>query len=706
MATQSYTAPGTYTFSLPVSTNITIRVAGAAGGNGGTDVCVGGAPNVDGGDGGRGRYAEFTLPDNTFGEFTFVVGGAGGNGLNVGQTAFAGGSGGFNGGGTGGDDRPGGSSGGGGGGGGLSSVNFNGTDIAIAGGGGGGGGASLCNYSGPVDSGFAYDGGDSSSFSSTTSTISISDGVDGDGGASAGGDGGGVGGGGGGAPGGSAGPSAGNDQQGGAGAANRAAGGLGGSSLYRSDVLTLSSQSTNTVSLNGYIEIEYTKVTFGAPAISISKAGPYNSSGSISFSSLRRNFRAQVKRTSFGGSETFNTDTAAISASDLIRDTNTSNANPIVPDATENANITSSQSNWTISDFRNSIKYYYMLLPSTDEVLNFDVDSQSWNSNFNKTINKVLFVDGTCGSTSPTQPALEVDADVYNLSLLISGSVLGAGGSSGAKGDKNQSDGSVIANAANGTDGGDAIHINTNSTGTVTVKTSGSSPRVYGGGGGGGGGGWGGNGADGSYTTYYTYYVSGGGGSVSNGSPTYYVRCQQACANAGGEWWNNCYKHISEGGQNCGGNPGDYWSAVCYSDDATRVANTTSCRKTVTGSTSNPSYGGHGGDGTVGGVGQGYLQSKTTASNAPTLGQTNGPTARSHSSAGNAGVGGKGGSGGDWGETGNDGNDGSPGYYSNGTTVYQNGGSKGSAGAAGAAVAGSGYAIDSSGVDSAYKGSK
>jgi hypothetical protein len=338
--------------------------------------------------------------------------------------------------------------------------------------------------------------------------------------------------------------------------------------------------------------------------------------------------------------------------------------------------------------------------------LNFDVDSQSWNSNFNKTINKVLFVDGTCGSTSPTQPALEVDADVYNLSLLIRGSVLGAGGTSGAKGDKNQSDGSVIANAANGTDGGDAIHINTNSTGTVTVKTSGSSPRVYGGGGGGGGGGWGGNGADGSYTTYYTYYVSSGGGSVSNGSSTYNVRCQQACANAGGDWWNNCYKHISEGGQTCGGNPSDYWSAVCYSDDATRVANTTACRKTVTGSTSNPSYGGHGGDGTVGGVGQGYLQSKTTASNAPTLGQTNGPTARSHSSAGNAGVGGKGGSGGDWGETGNDGNDGSPGYYSNGTTVYQNGGSKGSAGAAGAAVAGSGYAIDSSGVDSAYKGPK
>jgi len=450
--------------------------------------------------------------------------------------------------------------------------------------------------------------------------------------------------------------------------------------------------------------------------VSVSKAGPYYASGAISFSSLRSNFRAQVKRTSSGGSESFNSDTSSISASQLIRNTTTTETNPIVPDATENASITSSQSNWTISDFRNSIKFYYVILPSSDEVTNFDIDGQSWNSNLNKTINKVAFIDGTCGSTDSAQAALQLDADVYNLNLIITGSVLGAGGSSGAKGDKNQSNGNVIANAGNGGNGGDAISINTNNTGTVNIKTSGSSAQVYGGGGGGGGGGWGGNGADGSYTTYYSYYESTGqaGAYTDEGGKEYYQMCQSACQRAhGAEWANNCYKEkFSEYGQNCGGNPSIYSQAVCYSNTAAGHVEVSSCRKTVSGSTTTATTGGHGGDGTAGGVGQGYSQTKTDASDPTTLlgtllGQPNGPTARSHTSAGVAGRGGKGGDGGDWGESGDntDAEDGNPGYDSGGT-VNQNGGSKGSAGAAGAAVSGSGYAIDSSGVDSAYKGSK
>ena len=61
-------------------------------------------------------------------------------------------------------------------------------------------------------------------------------------------------------------------------------------------------------------------------AVSVSKAGPYyTGTSSISFSSLRSNFRAQVKRTSSGGSESFNSDTSSISASDLLRITSTSN---------------------------------------------------------------------------------------------------------------------------------------------------------------------------------------------------------------------------------------------------------------------------------------------------------------------------------------------------------------------------------------------
>ena len=428
-------------------------------------------------------------------------------------------------------------------------------------------------------------------------------------------------------------------------------------------------------------------------SLTASKVGPYFSSGSISFSQLRSNF----KETSSG----------SVSASELLRVTDTTNTDPIVPDATENSSIATS-SNLKTSQFRNSIKYYNLNQGSGDTDLNLNIANSSlWNGNLGKTIVKTVTLAGTSGSTNGSAAASLDSSAIYNVLLVITGSVLGTGGSSGSKGDKNQSNGNAISNAGNGGNGGNALYINTNGTGTVTVRTSGGSAQVYGGGGGGAGGGYGGNGSDGSYTTYFTFYTSvGGPGGTYFGS--YDSRCRQSCERAGAQWANNCYKHISEGGQNCGGNPGFYGNGVCYSDDASNYAQVTACRKSNTGSTTNASYGGHGGDGTTGGVGQGYLQTKTNAENAPTLGQTNGPTSRSHSSAGNAGRGGRGGNGGDWGESGDNTNaeNGYPGYASDGTTVHQNGGSVGSPGAAGAAVAGSGYAIDSSGVDSAYKGPK
>jgi len=427
-------------------------------------------------------------------------------------------------------------------------------------------------------------------------------------------------------------------------------------------------------------------------SLTASKVGPYFSSGSISFSQLRSNF----KETSSG----------SVSASELLRVTDTTNTDPIVPDATENSSIATS-SNLKTSQFRNSIKYYNLNQGSGDTDLNLNIANSSlWNGNLGKTIVKTVTLAGTSGSTNGSAAASLDSSAIYNVLLVITGSVLGTGGSSGSKGDKNQSNGNAISNAGNGGNGGNALYINTNGTGTVTVRTSGGSAQVYGGGGGGAGGGYGGNGSDGSYTTYFTFYTSvGGPGGTYFGS--YDSRCRQSCERAGAQWANNCYKHISEGGQNCGGNPGFYGNGVCYSDDASNYAQVTACRKSNTGSTTNASYGGHGGDGTTGGVGQGYLQTKTNAENAPTLGQTNGPTSRSHSSAGNAGRGGRGGNGGDWGESGDNANaeNGYPGYASNGSTVNQNGSSVGSPGAAGAAVSGSGYVIDTSGVSSAYKGS-
>ena len=428
-------------------------------------------------------------------------------------------------------------------------------------------------------------------------------------------------------------------------------------------------------------------------SLTASKVGPYFSSGSISFSQLRSNF----KETSSG----------SVSASELLRVADTTNTDPIVPDATENSSIATS-SNLKTSQFRNSIKYYNLNQGSGDTDLNLNIANSSlWNGNLGKTIVKTVTLAGTSGSTNGSAAASLDASAIYNVLLVITGSVLGSGGSSGSKGDKNQSNGSAISNADNGGNGGNALYINTNGTGTVTVKTSGASAQVYGGGGGAGGGGWGGNGSDGSYTTYYTFYTSvGGPGGTYGGS--YDQRCKSSCQAAGAEWANNCYKHTSEGGQNCGGDTNYWGNGVCYSDDASSYAQVTACKKTNTGSQTNTSFGGHGGDGTAGGVGQGYLQTKTNAANAPILDETNGPTSRSHSSAGNAGIGGRGGNGGDWGESGDNTNaeDGYPGYASDGTTVHQNGGSVGSPGAAGASVSGSGYAIDSSGVDSAYKGPK
>ena len=74
-------------------------------------------------------------------------------------------------------------------------------------------------------------------------------------------------------------------------------------------------------------------------ALTASTVGPYFASGSISFSQLRSNF----KETSSG----------EVKASELLRVTDTTNTDPIVPDATENSNIATSI-NLKASQFRNS----------------------------------------------------------------------------------------------------------------------------------------------------------------------------------------------------------------------------------------------------------------------------------------------------------------------------------------------------------------
>lgn len=403
-------------------------------------------------------------------------------------------------------------------------------------------------------------------------------------------------------------------------------------------------------------------------SLSVSKTLLF-SSGSISFSSLRSSFRENSS--------------GSIKASELRRNTSLSDTNPVVPDATENASI-STASNLKFSQFRNSIKYYDLNQSGTD--LNLNIASGTWNSNLNKNIVKRVNITGTCGSTNGNPAATLDAAAVYNVLLIITGSILGTGGSAG-----NQDTGT------NGGNGGNALYINTNSTGTVTIRTSGGSAQVYGGGGGGGGGGDGGTGAGGQYTQSGTQTVFKGYSGVKYSSGPYYELCRKACEQAfgGGSYCSvGCYLTPGQGGCGC----------PCWTIEAAGRGECNCCYRNESYSYTVYTSGGSGGQGTIGGLGQGYLQTRTFANNPPTLGQPNGPSSGG-TNAGNGGEGGKGGDGGYWGENGGNGNTGNTGGTgNNGSPTGGTGGTSG--GSPGRAVSGSGYYIDPTGVEAAYLGLK
>ena len=388
-------------------------------------------------------------------------------------------------------------------------------------------------------------------------------------------------------------------------------------------------------------------------ALTASTVGPYFATGSISFSQLRDNF----KETSSG----------EVKASELLRVTDVTNTAPIVPDATENSSIATS-SNLKTSQFRNSIKYYNLNQGSGDTDLNLNIAASSlWNGNLGKTIVKTVTLAGTTGSSTANTPAASLDASaVYNTLLIITGTIHGDGGAPG------------IENGASSTaagDGGHALYIDTNSTGTVTVRTSGAGAEVFGGGGGGGAGGDGGTGGVGreSYDVY-DYWSNTGcvgntncTGSSNFNSPhpcNHYEECQN---------W-----------RPCGDGSDNLLNRICIQKRSENRYHS----------------GGSGGDAADGGSGRGYLQSRNFGINGNNGAGGNGP------GAGSGGNGGKSGNGGDWGEPGEDGisgNNGTNGNHTNGTA-----GRAGTiGGAAGRAVAGSGYVIDTAnGVNSAYKGAK
>lgn len=230
---QTYTSNTSVT--IPSSAfDISVTVAGGSGGSGGSDS---GGP---GGPGGSGRQGTFSFPNYTGRTLTLRPGGAGPGGPGCFGRGTPGGGGTFNGGSGGSASGCSGSGGGGGGGSGVFDSISNGY-IIIAGGGAGGGGGSWNRGGTP--------GGSAGGWSASSTNVSGSSG--GGGNNSPCGDGAGGGGGGGGSNGGGGG-------NGGCDNSNGGTGGGGGGSRYRSNVATLTSETTR--GGGGFVRVQYTDI--------------------------------------------------------------------------------------------------------------------------------------------------------------------------------------------------------------------------------------------------------------------------------------------------------------------------------------------------------------------------------------------------------------------------------------------------------------
>lgn len=347
--------------------------------------------------------------------------------------------------------------------------------------------------------------------------------------------------------------------------------------------------------------------------------GPSLATGPIRWSTLREEFLAKQPRTSYSGSDTTDNtlNSGPISSSQLLRDTDTTHKNPIVPDCKENRDAGISDStNLKASQFRNSIKFYYAQQTGTDDnTLNtsqpgLTIDVQGWNTNLGNNIIKKIFIDGTVGSTVVSQPALKLTNVTTNLEVVISGNVYAAGGLGGKKPGNTSS---------LGQNGGNAIEIDSPNNSNVVINLI-SGSKVYSGGGGGERGNKGGPGGGGSCRQKANY---------------------QQCAN-----WPDCpqgWTTLSTSHGSCCKHKCGCW--FCWCQRCKRKWKKKSCYKDY-----NTSAGG-GGAGGAGGTGRGYNNFSGTIGGSGGAGGSAGGSCGSnetlrYSTAG--GTGGTGASGGDW----------------------------------------------------------
>lgn len=348
-------------------------------------------------------------------------------------------------------------------------------------------------------------------------------------------------------------------------------------------------------------------------AVSYSSQTTYlDGANNISWSTLKSTFNASS--------------TGEIKFSTYRRNTDKTAQNPIIPDATENSDI-SSGSNLKVSAFRGTIKEYVIQQSGNDSDLNL-ADTRYWNRNLNKNVPKRINFTGLSYASSKSNYAVKLDSEMYNVNINHSGQMYAEGGNVGSP---NGGSAFYLYNKSNLTSASATVNLNVTSTG-----------RIWSGGGAGSSGNPGSSGPlkycyySGNFQTG-NYYA--GGTSLSSARPG------RSCRNArSGATWTSAYQYNvrsrCRGGGARRGN--GQWPGGPYQCSNNWII-------TCSYSYSN-SVRGYGGNGGSGGPGRGYSRFNSSISgNSGNPGtQQSCPSPASGGSYGNSGN--RGNSGGDWGQ--------------------------------------------------------
>jgi len=372
-------------------------------------------------------------------------------------------------------------------------------------------------------------------------------------------------------------------------------------------------------------------------------------SGPIKFSEIRDTFG------DLAGDPVRASDYKRNAAVDVDWDSTTS---PRVPDATENANV-SSGDDWEVSGFRDTILEYNVVqdASTSDEELEYAIDNTSdWNNNLGKNVNKNFDIKGTVFANETGKYALKfTSGDYTNLYIDVNdgGEILGEGG------------------AAGGGNGGGALYINNTLSADEVSIVVGTNGKIWAGGGGGNSGNAGNAGNSLSCYTNSNWNTSVNRGDNRNYSANASLAaCKNAAAN-----------NITLGNVNvtsatpsdvrsrCRGGSyrsGQGWNSTNFVGYFCSPSANLGCY----GRVNNNISGGNGGNAGTGGVGQGYSnQSNPGSGNNGNSGNCNTCSATGARSCGNAGNDGN--SGGAWGQAASPGGSGGSAVHKKNAVVNQ-----------------------------------